>query len=450
MAKITMSFGGREVLLGVDFDCQAGEVHALLGENGAGKSTLMKILAGVYLPCSGSITLNGSPVSWTSPWHAQKSGVAMVYQEFGLLPDLSAGENIMINRWPKNASGLIDWRRVHQKAQELLDSVGSGVSASSIVRELTVPQQQHVEIARALASDPLVLIMDEPTSALSGPEISYLFGLINRVKSLGKGIVFISHKLDEVRRIADRVTVLRDGRVVFCGTMDSVTDTDLVELVTGRKVLDKKTTACVCDYERNAEPVLNVENLADGRLLEKISLKVNPNTVTVVVGLVGSGKTELAKALIGARRLLPCSRLVWRGSQIDLKTYTPCKAVSLGIGLLTENRKEEGLLLDHSAKFNVTLCALKSLRSARGLLLNEKREKALVEDLMQKLKVRPPDWGMAARYFSGGNQQKLLFARWLAVDVKLLILDEPTRGVDVGASRYTNSFATWLRMEYPL
>jgi ribose transport system ATP-binding protein len=431
MSGIDKFFGGVQVLHDVSFDVHAHEVHALVGENGAGKSTLMRILMGVHRPEAGSYFLNGKHARFDSPFEAQRSGVSMIYQEFGTAPLLSVEENISLGKLPLRRSGLIDWPRVRVRATEMLQLIGSDVPLSETVGNLSRSQQQEVEIARALFNDPTVLIMDEPSSALSHNEIAHLYSLIRLLRDRGVGIVYISHKLEEVYEIADCVTVLRDGFKVGTRRIDDVKVDELMEMITGRRIEFRHGGDNL--EAQYGNKVLELEHFGLEGKFEDINLSVREKEIVGVAGLIGAGKTELAKAIFG---ILPrdshvTGRFLIDGREVKTHSLNPHKAMKMGIGLVTENRQTEGLLAEQSLSFNMTLTALD--RFTRHLLLLQQGLLQLVRNLIRDLTIRPPEADRLVKFFSGGNQQKAVIGKWLASQSKLLLLDEPTCGVDVGA-----------------
>ena len=431
MSGIDKLFGGVQVLHDVSFDVRPNEVHALLGENGAGKSTLMRLLMGVYQPEAGSFVLNGKPVKFDSPSEAQRSGISMVYQEFGTAAHLSVEENISLGKLPLRRSGLIDWPQVRVRASEMLQLIGSDVPLNETVGSLSRSQQQEVEIARALFNDPTVLIMDEPSSALSHNEVAHLYTLIRLLRDKGVGIVYISHKLEEVYEIADRVTVLRDGFKVDTRRISDVKIDELMEMITGRRIEFRHGEDSV--GAQYGKTVLQLEHFGLEGKFEDINISVREREIVGVAGLIGAGKTELAKAVFGVlpRDSHVTGKYLFEGKEVKALALNPHKATKMGIGLITENRQTEGLLADQTLSFNMTVTALDRL--SRYFFLLRKELLQLVRNLIHQLEIRPPEADKLLRFFSGGNQQKAVIGKWLASESKLLLLDEPTCGVDVGA-----------------
>ncbi len=424
MEKITKSFLGVTVLKGADFELDHGEVHVLLGENGAGKSTLMKILCGAYTLDSGSISLEGQSVDligW-NPRRAEDSGIATVYQNFHLIPHLSVAENLSMGAFA-HSRGLINWKSVNEHAREVLASVDFAVDPRIKVRDLPVSQKQMLEIAIALSKNARILIMDEPTAALSRRETETLFSTIAEVKKKGIGIVYISHKLEEVKQVGDRITVLRDGHTISTLPAKDADLNNVITLMIGKDVARSRRDTSFS----GAGTALSAEGLRNKNFVLPLSLSVRKGEILGVTGLVGSGKTELARALFGIDRLSAGSvHLDGRAVQID----SPRKAVSLGIGYLSEDRDSDGLCLNLGVKENISLVLLSKLR---GLFFNVSAEKRTVGDLVSSIRLKIAGISQQVRYLSGGNKQKVVFGKWLTAKCRLLILDEPTMGIDVGA-----------------
>lgn len=430
MTDVNKSFGGVKVLKDVSFDVRAGEVHALLGQNGAGKSVLMQTLMGVHRPDSGEYIVGGKRVQFNNPTEAQRNRVSMVYQEFGLVKFLSVTENIFMGRLPSRR-GTIMWRRAREQAKEVLHRLGSDISPSAIVGTLRVADQQEVEIARALSYDPLVFIMDEPSSALSYDEIEHLYELVNILRDRGVAIVYITHKLNEVFDLANRVTVIRDGTIV--GTYD-IADLDITTLV--EKMTGKHVSAEIVredTYKKPKENVLELQNLTVEGLFSDINLTVGKGEIVGVAGVIGAGKSELGKAIFGA---LPkahriTGRMLLNGKEVATKALNPNTAKGMGIGFVTEDRQVEGIIAEQSVLFNTIIPALQ--RVSRGFVVIGRLARNLTRGIIKDVALRPPEPDKLVKLLSGGNQQKVVIGKWLAAESKLLIMDEPTRGVDVGA-----------------
>ncbi len=425
MVGIDKSFPGVRALSQARFELRAGEVHALMGENGAGKSTLMKILSGVYSRDAGEVRLNGRPVEITSPRQAQDMGIGIIHQELALMRDLTAAQNIFIGREPRRF-GLLDEGALNRDAQAIFDSMNLRLSPTVLVESLTIAKQQMVEIAKALSYKSRVLIMDEPTAALNDAEIAELFTIINRLKAEGVGIVYISHKMDEIKRISDRVTVMRDGEYV--GTVPAA-DTPIetiISMMVGRtlsnEALDIPNTA--------ANPVaLEVRGLNRGRDIRDVSLVVRKGEILGLAGLMGAGRTEVARAIFGADPR--DSGEIWvNGQRVGISS--PKDAVRAGIGYLSEDRKHFGLATGLDVRNNIALASLERFTSLGGVL-NDGAMHEVAEKYIRQLSIKTPSDTQEARLLSGGNQQKVVIAKWLLRDCDILIFDEPTRGIDVGA-----------------
>ena len=431
MAK---AFPGVQALLDIDLDLRAGEVHALVGENGAGKSTLMKIVAGVYRPDGGSVRLAGQPIVNVSPRQALERGISMIHQELNLAPNLSVAENVFLGRAPTRG-GLIDWQRLYADAEALAARLGIELNVRARVEELSVARQQMVEIAKALSLDARVIIMDEPTSALTERETEALFDIIDRLRRQGVAVVYISHRLDEIFRVADRVTVLRDGRLVGTLPVAQSTQQQLIGMMVGREL----TTLFPKEPLEIGEPVLEVRRLRRDGVLDDISFVLRRREILGLAGLVGAGRTELVRVLFGADRL-DGGEILIEGRAVRI--HGPRDAIRLGLGFVTEDRKLEGLVLGMTVRENETLASLAQV--SRLGFLNLARERALATRLVEQLGVRTPGVEQEVANLSGGNQQKVVIAKWLATRPRILILDEPTRGIDVAAKAEVHALMSRL------
>lgn len=425
LAGISKSFGGVQALKQVLFELRAGEVHALVGENGAGKSTLIKIITGAVQPDAGSMELDGQPVVHNDPVAARKLGIAAIYQQPALFPDLTVAENIAIGLEEGGVWRYIRWRERRRRAKQLLDRVGASIHPDTIASDLTMPQQQLVEIARALGAQAKVLIMDEPTASLSEREAEKLFLVIRELRNCGVGVIYISHRLDELFNIADHVTVLRDGAFVATRMIQEVDKGELIRLMVGREL----TSVFPKQNVPIGEPVLQLNGLgcqASG--VHRIDLAVRAGEIVGLAGLVGAGRTELARVLFG---LTPADagQIILRGKPVTVSS--PEHAIELGIAYLPEDRRRHGVVLDLPIMANTSLAILRQL-TGRGRL-NFARERSLAREMVARLAIKTPSIQTPVGHLSGGNQQKVALSRWLATNPSVLILDEPTQGVDVGA-----------------
>jgi ribose transport system ATP-binding protein len=447
MAGITKRFAGATALDGVDFELRRGEVHALVGENGAGKSTLVKIMTGAYRRDAGEMWLEDASVRFDTPFEAQNAGVIAVHQEIHLLGYRTVAENVYLGREPRRW-GMIDWRRMNADAAELLASLGIDVDARAVLGRLGTARQQMVAIARGVSLGAKVLVLDEPTSSLADREVAILYDLIARLKSQGTAIVYISHRFDELYAVCDRVTVLRDGRLVGTRELAGLERLDLVCMMLGkpREALRQGTTAfaqagttsraalgaraVTATRATSADdaPLLVAEGLERGTKLRGVSLELRRGEILGLAGLLGSGRTETAAAIFGSARAERGSVRL-EGRRVDARS--PTEAIRAGIGYLSEDRKAEGIVPELSIRENLTLAALPTL--TRFGIVSRARQRELVDRFMRRLGIRATSADQKIRELSGGNQQKVLLARWLATDPKLLILDEPTRGIDIGA-----------------
>jgi ribose transport system ATP-binding protein len=424
--ELSKSFPGVKALDGVQFDLMPGEVHALMGENGAGKSTLMKILAGVHQKDSGTVLIDGVPVDIGSPAHAQSLAIGIIHQELHLMPHLTAAQNIYLGREPRKAGGwLLDEARLNEDASALFASLNLHMDPATLISNLTVARQQMVEIAKALSFKTRVLIMDEPTAALNNAEIEELFRIIRQLKGEGVGIVYISHKMDEIQRIADRITVMRDGR--YIETVPSETPiSKVIALMVGRSL--EQSEKQLPDTSAN-EVLLEVSGLNRGRIIRDVSFSVRRGEILGFAGLMGAGRTEVARAIFGAD---PLESGEIRVAQKRVKLRSPQDAVNSGIGYLSEDRKNFGLATGMDVASNITLPSL-SRWLRWGAFLNKRAIAEVSQSMVDKLRIKTPSIHQMSKLLSGGNQQKVVIAKWLVQDCDVLIFDEPTRGIDVGA-----------------
>lgn len=427
MSHITKRFPGVLALSNVDFSLRRGEVHALLGENGAGKSTLMKILSGVYQPDEGNIVFEDQPVSFSSPLSAQQAGITIIHQEFNLFPELTVEENIFIGReFCKNNRWRLDEKQQRQAATEILQKLNLNISPDTLVADLTVAQQQMVEIAKAISVNAKILIMDEPTAALTETEIESLFQVTRLLKSQGTGIVYISHRLEELALIADRATVMRDGQYIDTVDYDAVNISDLIAMMVGRDLgnIYPRRGAQV-----HQTPVLEVSGLTRKGVLNNIDFTLYRGEILGFAGLMGAGRTELARAIFGADPI-DAGTIKLNGNVTVIKDIPD--AIKQGISYLTEDRKKEGLALGLSVERNIMLGNYPEYSDRYGNV-DSKRCQTTSQEQVSALRIKTPHLEQAALNLSGGNQQKIIIARWVCKDTDILIFDEPTRGIDVGA-----------------
>jgi ribose transport system ATP-binding protein len=426
MQAICKSFPGVKALDGVDLKLWPGEVHALVGENGAGKSTLIKVLAGVYRMDSGRISIHGRQVDISSPRQAAQLGISVVHQEFTLVPQMTVAENIMLSNMPSRPGlgSLVDKTAMSSESGRILDGLGVDIAVSAPVHSLTVAEQQIVEVAKALSRKTRILVMDEPTAALSNVEVDRLFEVIRTLVSNDIAVVYISHKLEEVFRISHRITILRDGRVVASSPTSSLTGNEVIKQMVGRELTSMYD-------KRKAEigpPAMEVRDLLVDPAGQPISFRVHEGEILGIAGLMGAGQIRLARALFGIERTYG-GEILLRG--VSSAVSSPDKAVRRGIGMVTENRKEEGLVQLLSVSRNITLAVLDSL-SHLGVM-SPRAEDDIVTSKIEELDIKTPSPNQRVRHLSGGNQQKVVLAKWLAVDPDVMIMCEPTRGIDVGA-----------------
>jgi ABC-type sugar transport system ATPase subunit len=440
MQGVSKRFQGVHALESVDFEVFPGEILGLLGENGAGKSTLIKIMSGVYHPDAGSILLRAQPVQISSPHAAQQLGIVTIYQELALVPYLSVAENIFLNREPRRlpALGMVDFGRMKREAERLLADLSVHIPGDKKVGELTVAAQQMVEIARAISRQASVLLMDEPTSALSSRETESLLSLMRHLKANGVSVVFISHRLEEVRRVVDRVIIMRDGQRVATMPVAEATEERIISAMVGRVVnLFPKQPAAIGDV------ALEVRNLAGRNGVQDVSFSVRKGEIVGLAGLVGAGRTEAVRLLCGADPKTNGTVLV---DGAPVRIDTPADAVRHGIGWVPEDRKQQGLILGMDVKQNTSLAVLKRISRMFGVI-DSKQERAIANRYVKMLAIATPDISKAVSGLSGGNQQKVVLAKWLASQPKILILDEPTRGIDVGAKAEVHALASQLAQQ---
>ena len=425
MKHISKAFPGVQALDDVQLEIKPGEIHALVGENGAGKSTLMRALSGVARMDSGTIYWRGNPVEINQPADAQNLGISMIHQELAVIPYLDVGKNIFLGREPLSSiPGVINWKQLYLNAQEQLDRLGLDIDPRTTVENLTIAQQQIVEVVKALSMDASLIVMDEPTSALTEREVEALFAHMDKLRDAGVSVVFISHRLDEVQRVSDRITVLRDGNWIQTSNIRDLTQDDIVKLMVGREIEQEVITRS----QTSDEIILKVANLSSGDEVRDVSFDLRRGEILGVAGLVGAGRTALAEAIFGFRKI-SAGTIELENKQIKLDS--PNQAIDHGFGFVTEDRKEQGLFLNMAVWQNIIIAGLKQL--TRLGFLRRKQSVQRSQNLVESLDIKTPSLNQQVRNLSGGNQQKVIIARWLSLQPKILILDEPTRGIDVGA-----------------
>lgn len=425
MRNISKSFGNNKVLEKIDLDLQSGQVHALMGENGAGKSTLMNILTGLFPATKGTITIDGKEMSFANPQEAEEFGISFIHQEMNTWSDMTVLENLFLGREIKNSFGLLNQKAMKEKANQAFERLGVSIPLNAEIGKLSVGQQQMIEIAKSLLSEVSILIMDEPTAALTDRETESLFSIINSLKAQGVGIVYISHRMEEIFRITDLITVMRDGLVVDTTPTNETTSDELVKKMVGRELEDyyPDKTAKI------GEVAFEVSHLS-GNDFEDVSFQVRKGEILGFSGLMGAGRTEVMRAIFGIDAL-KSGQIKIDGQEVSIAN--PVQAIEKGIGFLTENRKDEGLILDFSIKDNMTLPSTRDF--SRHGFFDDKTSTEFVNQLIERLRVKSGTPKLPVGNLSGGNQQKVVLAKWIGIAPRILILDEPTRGVDVGAKR---------------
>ena len=427
MTGISKSFDGNTVLKDVQFSLEKGEIHALMGENGAGKSTLMKILTGIHTHDTGEIKLKGELVNFKNPKEAERAGIAVIHQELNILPDLTVAENLFLgNEKVFGKSGILKTKQMNAEAKKILSGLGLNEDVKTLTSELSVGKQQIIEIAKAMSSNAEVIIMDEPTAALTEREIESLFETIKGLQANGVSFVYISHRMEEIFSICDRITILRDGDFVGVKKIKETSFDEIVQMMVGRELGERFPA-------RNStigEVKLAAQGLTRNGYFEDISFELRKGEVLGISGLMGAGRTEVVQSLFGYRKLNK-GNLILDGKPVKIKS--PLQAKKLGFGYVTEDRKSEGLIVEFSVKENLSLTNFQKV-SSNGII-NTRREKELYDEMVERLGVRVSGPEQAAKSLSGGNQQKVVIAKWLGIEPEVLILDEPTRGVDVGAKK---------------
>ena len=422
---ITKDYPGVRALDRAKFEIKQGEVHALVGENGAGKSTLIKILAGAVQKDEGDISFNGVNVEINSPQESQRLGISVIYQEFNLVPQLNVSENIFLGReMNRGIWGILNRKQEEQKAKEILARLGANLDSKTPVNKLSVAGQQIVEIAKALSSDAKLIAMDEPSSALTDREIKSLFTLIENLKSEGVSIIYISHRLEEIFQIADRVTVLRDGQWIGTFPVDKVGKDELIEMMVGRKLHEGFPRR----QAKIGKEILVLKSITRKGVIEDISFELREGEILGITGLVGSGRTEVVRAIFGADEIDE-GEIYFNGNKVKIKS--PIDAIKMGISLLTEDRQAYGLILDMTVRENITLANLKNL--SKFSVIKKCQEHEAADRFIDELRIKTPSREQTTRNLSGGNQQKVVLSKWLLANSKVIIFDEPTKGIDVGA-----------------
>jgi ribose transport system ATP-binding protein len=427
MRNISKSFNGVKVLHDVNFSVNKGEVHALMGGNGAGKSTLMKILTGVYTADKGEILIEGKPVSIKSYEDAKANKISMIFQEFSLIPTLTVAQNIYLTRESKTPLGLLDDKENARKTEKLLKELGVDIKPSDIVQDLGVGYWQMTEIAKVLSQEAKVLIMDEPTSSLTKRETEVLFSFINQLKEKGYAIIYISHRMDEIFRICDRITILRDGRKITTEVIKETTLDTVIQHIVGAE-FDKLFEWVERDVPTDVPPAFEIRNVKAGTKVDDVSLKIQPGEIVGIAGLMGSGRTELLRTIFGIDPM-DSGEIYVNGKKRNIRSAR--HAIDAGIALIPEDRRLQGLVLQHSVKDNIILPILSKLK--KGMLLDNKKATEISKRLVERLNIKTESIAKQSGLLSGGNQQKIVLAKWLANDPDVLLLDEPTIGVDIGA-----------------
>lgn len=426
MKNINKSFSGVQALKNAALELKSGEVVALMGENGAGKSTLMKILTGIHKRDSGEVEVFGQRVDFESIKESQEMGIAIIHQELNMMKDLTVAQNIFIGREPKKLGIFIDDGKMEQESKKLLDYVGVKISPKERLGDLTVGKQQMVEIAKAISLDSKLLVLDEPTAALTSVEVDELFRIMNELRAKGIGMIYISHRMDEIKRISDRVTVMRDGEYVGTVNTSETSNEEIVKMMVGREILGNTKERSNCP--KDSPIVLEVENLSVGDSVKNVSFKLRKGEILGFSGLMGAGRTEVARAIFGADKITGGTIKVM-GSTVDIDT--PCSAVHNGICYIPEDRKRYGLLLDKSVTENSVLASLPHYNKFG--FIDDRGARLDAEKMNKKLRTKTPNMKQILRNLSGGNQQKVVVAKWLLRDADIFIFDEPTRGIDIGA-----------------
>lgn len=438
MTNISKSFKTNQVLFGASFQLLDGEIHALMGENGAGKSTLMKILTGVHQKNTGEILINGKEVTFKHPTEAEKNGIVFVYQELNSVLDMSVEENLFLGREITKSFGVVDKKSMYEKTKEVLHRLGLDINPNETLGNLSIGQQQLVEIAKALLVNTEVIILDEPTSALTDKEVEKLFSVVRLLKSQGVSFIYISHRMDEIFDLCDRVSVLRDGHYIGTKKICDTNKDELIKMMIGRDLGNMFQKEII----PLGEVVLDVKNLTKKGLFEDISFSLHSGEVLGFSGLMGAGRTEIMKTIFGSIKA-DSGEIILNGKTINTKHYCPGTAKKEGIAYISEDRKEEGLMLEKSIQSNIGITNY-DLISSNGFVIDKEKDTQLSQRALKDLSIKCTGINHIVNNLSGGNQQKVVFAKWLYTNPKVLILDEPTRGVDVGAKQEIYSLITAL------
>lgn len=427
--NITKRFPGTTALNQVSFEIAKGEIHAIVGENGAGKSTLMNILSGVYGHDEGTVTFEGKECNFASTNDARQAGIAMIHQELSLAAGMTAAENVFMNRMPKNKFGIVDYKKMNQDCSKYLEKLGvSYLSPKSKVKELSISEQQLLEISKAVSLNAKMIIMDEPTSSLTSTEVEFLLHVVMQLREEGVSILYISHKLEEIMRIADTITVLRDGHHIITAPASEMDEQKMVNYMVGRDFEGVNKRKFMTDYKEK-EPILSVRNLYDAAgKVKNVSFDLYPGEVLGLTGLVGAGRSEVLQCIFGAN-MIKSGKIIFQGKEVTIRNCDD--AIKLGIGLIPEGRKIQGLFLKLSVKENEMIVYEK--QHSKAGLRDEKKSKAIAAEYKDKLRIKTPTLETPIVNLSGGNQQKAIVARWLMNDPKVLFMDEPTHGIDIGA-----------------
>ena len=440
MTNIDKFFGTNQVLDKASFFLKDGEIHALMGENGAGKSTMMKILTGVYTKNSGTILVNGKEVCFKHPTEAERNGIVFVYQELNSILDMTVEENLFLGREIKKGKlGVVDKKAMAEKSKQVLARLGLDIDPNTVLSDLSVGQQQLIEIAKALLVKAEVIILDEPTAALTDKEVRKLFDVIKMLKKQGVSFIYISHRLEEIFELCDRITILRDGKYIGVRELSKTDNNEIIKMMIGRDLgnMFQKENLPI------GKTILEVKNLSKHKLFDDVSFQVHSGEVLGVAGLMGAGRTEIMKTIFGSFKA-DSGQVLVDGEPINSHHYNPNIAMKYGLAFITEDRKEEGLMLPENIKTNIALTNFPSITTNNGFVINSSKETQLAQKAIDDLGIKCTSYRQLVNSLSGGNQQKVVFAKWLYTNPKILILDEPTRGVDVGAKQEIYGLITSL------